>query len=153
MAARDPQRARVYAWEHEWCDWNRSTLTLREARAAVHWACDKYGIHPPAVKQHAGAAYSFSRGEPANVISFRYDQRNPAVALHEAAHYICGVLFGEVTDMADHSPEWMGVYLWLLEGYRVAPRTALYASAKAKGIRWVDTWVVSPKRLQRQRRT
>jgi len=77
MAARDPQRARVYAWEHEWCDWNRSTLTLREARAAVHWACDKYGIHPPAVKQHAGAAYSFSRGEPANVISFRYDQRNP----------------------------------------------------------------------------
>jgi hypothetical protein len=152
VAKADPQKRRIYAWEHAWADWNRTTCTLREARAVVHWACGKYGIRPPAVKQHHTMAYSESQGHPVNIISFRArDQINPAVALHEAAHHICGAIFGEDTDMADHSPEFMGVYLWLLEGYRVAPRTALHASARARGIRWVPTWVVSPKRLQRRR--
>jgi hypothetical protein len=149
--ATDPQKAKVYAWEHEWADWNRATMSLRETREVVHWACSKYGIDPPAVRQHRGTAYSYSCGAPINVISFRLDQRNPGVALHEAAHFICGALFGETTDMADHSPEWMGVYLWLLEGYRIAPRTALHASAKAKGIRWMATWAMSPKRLRRRK--
>lgn len=148
---RDPQKKRVYAWEAEWGCWNRTTVTLSEARKVVRWACDKYGVEPPAVKVHDGVEYSWSKGTPDNVISFRRDQLNPAIALHEAAHHICGVLFGEDTDMADHSPEWMGVYLWLLEGYRVAPRTALHASARAKRIRWMPTWAMSPKRLRRGR--
>lgn len=124
---------------------------MSEAREAVHWACKKYGIEPPAVRQHAGTAYSYSQGAPINVISFRKkDQVNPAVALHEAAHYICDTIFGN--KLADHSPEWMGIYLWLAEGWRLAPRAALHASARAKRIRWTATWVVSPKRLRRQRR-
>lgn len=142
----------MYAWEHDWHDWNVGSLTLREVRDVVRWACSKYGIRAPKVVQHADRHYSYSKGEPDNLISFRLDQRNPAVALHEAAHFISGAIFGEKTDMADHAPEWMGIYLWLLEGYRIAPRIALHASARARRIRWVPTWVVSPKRLQRRRK-
>lgn len=149
---KDPQRKRVYAWEGGWCDWVRSTLSLGGARAVVRWACDKYGLPCPTVVQHDGAADSFSQADGASggpLISFQRGQRNPAVALHEAAHYIHDAIFGDKG--AHHSAEWMGIYLWLLEGYRVAPRRALHASARAARLRWVATWTVSPKRLQRVR--
>lgn len=153
--ARDSQKLRVYALESQFLDWNRQTCRLKDARAAVHWACEKYGITPPRVTQHAGNAYSFSQGAPANIISFRKDQINPAVALHEAAHFICGQIFGEwptaPRDIQDHGPEFLGCYFWLLEGYRVLPRSALHSAAKAKKLRWVPTWTMSPKRLQRNR--
>ena len=142
----DPQRERVYAWENEWHDWNIGSLTLAECRAVVRWACEKYGVTPPRVEQHRDRQYSFSQG---GLISFRTDQKNAAVALHEAAHYICDQIFGDT--VAHHSPEWMGIFLWLAEGYRLAPRTALHASAKAKRIKWTATWLVSPKRLRRNR--
>lgn len=150
---KDPQRKRVYAWEGHWCDWVRNTLTLRKAQAVVRWACEKYGLRCPVIRQHDGTADSFSQadGGPGGLplISFRAsDQKNPAVALHEAAHYIHDAIFGDKG--AHHSPEWMGIYLWLLEGYRVAPRRALHASAKTARLRWVATWTVSPKRLQRK---
>lgn len=151
---KDPQRKRVYAWEGGFCDWVRSTLTLAEARAVVRWACDKYGLPCPTVSQHmhAGDSYSQADGSVTKgpLISFKAaDQKNPAVALHEAAHYIHDAIFGDKG--VHHSAEWLGIYLWLLEGYRVAPRTALLASARAARLRWVAIWTVSPKRLQRGR--
>lgn len=150
---KDPQKPRVYAWEGGFSDWVRSTMTLAEARAVVRWACDKYGLRCPVVRQHVGKQESFSQidgaefGKP--LISFqKASQRNAAVALHEAAHYIHDVIFGDKGP--HHSAEWLGIYLWLLEGYRVAPRSALHASARAARLRWVATWTVSPKRLQRR---
>ena len=143
---RDPQRERVYKWEAEFHDWNIGSLTLAECRAAIRWACEQYGITSPRVEQHRDKEYSYSKGD---LISLRLDQKNAAVSLHEAAHYICDQIFGST--VAPHSPQWMGIYLWLLEGYRVAPRVALHASAKARRIKWVQTWLVSPKRLGRRR--
>lgn len=145
--SKDPQCKAVYAWETEWADWNRGTCTLTEMREIVHWACGKYGLTPPAVKQHHTGEYSYSQGP---LISFNLTHKNPAIALHESAHYICDQIFGP--DLAHHCPEWMAVYLWLLEGWRLAPRKALHASAKARGIRWLATWLVSPKRLKRKGR-
>ena len=146
---RDAQRKRVYAWEHEFSDWNRSGYSLKECRAVVKWACDKYGLPTPRVTQHDNKSFSYCIVGEKPVISFGIDQKNAAVALHEAAHYICDRIFG--AGLEDHCPQWMGIYLWLLEGYRIAPRTALHASAKARKIRWVQTWLVSPKRLGRRR--
>jgi hypothetical protein len=142
---RDIQRDRVYSWEGDFHDWNVRSLSLREARRVIHWACDQYGLIPPSVMQHDGRALPYSQGAK---ISFNRKVVNPALALHESAHYICDEIFG--TRLAPHCPEWMAIYLWLLEGYRIAPRTALHASAKARGIRWLPTWTVSPKRLYRR---
>lgn len=140
---RDIQESKVYKWEEKWRDWNRETASLKELRELIHWACKKYGLKPPAVKQHQGTAYSYSLG---NVISFRRDQKNPAIALHETAHFICDKIFTE-ENLEDHSPEWLGIYMWLLEGARVAPRLALHSTAGAHRLRWVATWIVSPFRL------
>ena len=138
----DPQQQRVYTWEGGWIDWDSPTLTLTKAREYVHWACALYGLRPPCVKSHPGKEYSWSLGR---AISFRRSQISRATALHEVAHYICDQLFG--LDMEAHSPEWVAVYFWLLIEARVAPRTAICASAKAKRLRWVPLWQVSPKRL------
>ena len=146
---KDPQKKRVYAWEAQWFDWNRSNLTLKECRTAVKWACDHYGLPPPRVTQHHTNAYTSCTTGPKSVISFRVDQKNAASAFHEVAHYICDKIFG--FKMESHGAHWMGIYLWLLEGARIAPRTALHASARAKKIKWVQTWLVSPKRLGRRR--
>lgn len=139
---KDPQQQRAYNWEGGWADWNSHTLSLTRLREYVHWACALYGLKPPAVKAHKGNAYSWSQG---NVVSFQYSQMNRAIALHETSHYICDQVFG--LEIEGHSPEWLAVYLWLLIEAGVAPRVALCASAKAKGLRWVPLWQVSPKRL------
>lgn len=143
----DRQRRAVYAWESGWRDWNTTTMGLRRAREYVCWACDMYNLCAPRVKQHKPAAYdrSYSQGD---LISFRDDEINAAAALHEAAHYITGRIFGE--SIEGHAPEWAAVYLWLLIKARIAPRTALCASAAAKGVQWASLWSVSPKRLARR---
>lgn len=146
---KDPQQQRVYAWETDFADWNRETLTLQECRAVVAWACSKYGVKTPTVGQHTGKNWSYAIERGGRVyVSFMHEQKNPAVALHEAAHVIADAIFG--TTAQAHGPEWLGIYLWLLEGYRLVPRSALWASARAKRLRWTATWTMSPKRLRRR---
>lgn len=138
----DTQQQRVYAWEHQWVEWNVATINLKQARELIYWACDLYNVEPPTVKTHRGKAMSYSDGL---VIDFMLSHVNRAVALHEVAHHICNAIFSE--GIQNHGPEWLAVYLWLLIQARIAPRTALCASAKAAGLKWLPLWEVSPKRL------
>jgi hypothetical protein len=140
----DTQASRVYAWEYQWGDWNVDTVKLSQVRAYVRWACGLYGIRYPSVRQHdkLSCTYSWSHGRKISILE---GQNNCATALHEVAHYIGDSIFGG--DMPHHSPQWMAIYLWLLSAAKVAPKTALFASAKANGITWVPLWQVSPKRL------
>ncbi len=131
IEGKDPQKEAVYDWEGEYRDWNRKTLSLSDVRAFVHTACAYYGVPPLPVRHHTGRAYAFSSdggdsGKP--YISVPDWCMNPAVALHEAAHYITDTLFGN--ELQAHGPTWLGVYLWLLERAAVAPRSALRASMR-----------------------
>jgi hypothetical protein len=145
---RDPQCGRVYGWEESWSDWNRRTLSISGVREVVRKACRLYGLKPPAVKQHHHRQTTYSRFY---FISFRPDHNNPAIALHESAHYICDSIFGD--DLADHCPEWLGIYLWLLEEFEVAPRLALHSSIAALGLSWWPASAVSPSALRNRART
>lgn len=137
---KDPQGAAVYAWEDEWVDWNRPTLSLTEVREYVHEACRVFGVEAPVVKQHDGPAMSFSltarlsEDSVQAVVDFRIDHKNPAIALHEAAHHICTVRHPRVTQ--DHGPTWLGIYMALLMLAKVAPKEALYATARKHKLRW-----------------
>jgi hypothetical protein len=142
----DKQRHKEYAWEGEWREWNTTTMTLKVARQYVRWACELYGVKPPRVKSHTTRDCSYSQG---SLISFRTDQINCGTALHEAAHHISGAIFGDAIE--HHAPEWLAIYLWLLIEAQYCPRSALFASAAAKGLQWVPLWQVSPKRLSRGR--
>lgn len=134
---KDPQRDAVYDWEGEFRDWNRKTLPIRLVKKYVQDACAHYGLPAPTVKSHAGKAYAFYKPKDdysGEVISFPAWCQNPAVALHEAAHYIVLHHFGK--DVQDHGPIWLGVYLWLLQRAGIAPESALHPSARKWKLRW-----------------
>ena len=136
---RDPQRRSAYAWEDTWPLWHVNTHTLAECRFIIRVACKRYGIAPPAVRQHGVRSLSWCIAEE-DCISLQAagprgrGGKNVPTALHEAAHYIAFKLFGY--RIQDHGPTWLGVYLWLLAAARVAPRVALNASARAAGLKW-----------------
>lgn len=130
----DPQCKAVYEWEDSWLDWNRESLTLAEVRRWVALACRAFRMPPPPVRQHAGNATTFALSD-GSLISFNHVHKNPAIALHEAAHYICDRMF-EGKKLHSHGPTWLGIYMLLLETARIAPKTALYATARAHGLRW-----------------
>lgn len=102
-----------------------------------------YGVKAPRVKTHSGAEWSFYDPDNA-VISMQYDQMNTEIALHEAAHAIvfltCKQEADEESDdyFEDHGAEFLGVLLYLLHEFGVAPLVALTASARDAGLRFIS---------------
>jgi hypothetical protein len=136
----DPRREAVYEWEDAWYDWGANTCSLTHCRALIATACAHFKVEPPRVKQHNKASLSYCI-PTAGIISLQAvgsrpgrGGKNPATALHEAAHYIAHRKYGE--RIQDHGPTFLGVYMWLLEEAKVAPRVALHASARSHGLRW-----------------
>jgi hypothetical protein len=144
----DRQKHAVDAWEKGWADWHRRTLTLPESRKLVRRACVRYGLKPPAVRAVHGES---TRCIHPDVILLLPDHHNPASVLHETAHYVCDWIFGDDTE--DHCAEWLGIYLVLLEEFKVAPPEALYASAHAQRLQWWPASAVSPAALRARART
>lgn len=135
----DPQREDLYRWEETWGPWNFNSLTLTECREWIEFACRLYDVEPPRVRQHRTRELSWCHIKM-GVISLQGGKhryrggRNVSQALHEVAHWIVFKLFDDRPQ--DHGPTFLGVYMWLLEAARVAPRIALHASARAHGLRW-----------------
>ena len=128
----DPQREAVYEWETEFRDWNRQTMKLPEVREYVRTACAHYKLEAPPVRPLSGKQYAYCMGDGAHM-GFSEWCRNPAIALHESAHFITLNLAPKAQD---HGPTWLGIYMWLLEAAGVAPVEALAASARKHGLRW-----------------
>lgn len=128
----DPQRERVYEWETEFADWNRKTMTLPEVRAYVSTSCAHYGLEAPPVRPLPGKQYAYCMGD-GDHMGFSEWCRNPAIALHESSHFIVLKLSPK---SQDHGPTWLGIYMWLLEEARIAPASALTASARKHGLKW-----------------
>lgn len=160
MPVPDPQKERLYRWEGKWKDWNRKTVSLKEARSFVHTGCAYYGVAPPRVVSHGGRGLSFyqanhaitttsrAAGKFKSIISFNREYGlNIPTALHEAAHAISATLLP--WEMADHDPRFVGVYMWLLIKAKVAPRTALETSLEAAGVKWIGPQV-SPRYLEKK---
>lgn len=138
--AADPNKEAVYEWEDDWYDWSSNTCSLKECRRLILWACKAYGVDPPVVKQHHKRTYSWSM-PAAGVISLQAKGakpgrggKNPATALHEAAHHIVYAIFSDRPQ--DHGPTFLGIYMWLLTEARVAPEVALHSSARARNLKW-----------------
>jgi len=135
----DPQKEAVYSWEDAWEPWCRNSLTLTQCRDWIESACRLYDVPAPRVRQHRSREFSWCH-IGLGVISIQGGKRdaqggrNCATALHEAAHWIVFTLFGEQPQ--DHGPTFLGVYMWLLENSRIAPRSALHGSARHYGLKW-----------------
>ncbi len=142
MDPADPQKAALYAWEDTWGPWNYNALTLTECRAYIEEACRLYDVPPPRVRQHRSNEYSWCH-VVMGIISLQGGAhrarggRNASQCLHEAAHWIVHKKWGDKPQ--DHGPTFLGVYLWLMTEARLAPATALHASARAHGLSWRST--------------
>lgn len=151
--ALDPQKHALYAWEDAWGDWNRQSLTLTEIRRLVRKASRLYGVKPPAVTAHTGRMWTTYYPDTASV-TFERSQRNTAVALHEAAHHILFALCRQEAEedsdghFEDHGREFLGIYLYLLNHFAVAPLVALTASARAAGLRFIPVPGSAPEQLR-----
>lgn len=134
----DPQQKRVYAWEREWIDWNTNTLSIQQCRQIIEQACELFGVDPPTVRSHKGRYWSWQQEDLIDLQdsgddSPGYGQMNKAVALHEAAHYIHWKRGGRGQT---HGPTWLGIYMHLLQKFRVAPWLALWVTASVRKLKW-----------------
>lgn len=137
----DPWRDRLYAFEGDWPSFNTGSLTLDGCRRMHANACEAFNVAPIPIRQHEGRKMSYQFTDPtrpgSEYISLRLDHKNPAVVLHETAHYIRTKLGSWWAP--DHGPAFQGVYFWLLARAEIAPREALRASARTHGIRWAES--------------
>lgn len=134
----------VYAWEHRWWDFNHQGITLREARHWVRWACRRFSVKPPVVRMAEKLSRRHTTFYQEGAIHFQRRHLNVAVALHEAAHHIQDVILPKET--AEHGPAWLGCYLLLLATCAHWPKTAIYESAKADGMTWLQPHSTRPRR-------
>lgn len=153
----DSQQNAVYAWERRFRAWNLATDSQARIRRLIRWAERLYRV-PPMEIQFRTANKSRGRWLPSTyyahrVVAFRPNHVNPSIALHETAHAITHHLFGwDPPGMEAHGPQWLGIYMCLLERAKVAPRSALEASAREHGLKWVGPGWVGPTKIRRRYR-
>lgn len=131
--ASDPQAQKCYEWTFEWLDWNRKVSTLAECRKIVGKVARAYGISKPPVSSAPQTRRYSAYSEEEHTISLVPSHQNVAVTLHEAAHMVVHNCFRKAQD---HGPTFLGIFLDLLDQYGVAPKAALYASARKAGLKW-----------------
>lgn len=163
---RDEQQAAVYGWEDSWADWNRATATKAALRKTIRRAERWYRVRPVTAiwfpKRNRGATPDRRTMGKGRKLSTWYDpnvhdiwirprHRNHATTLHEVAHSICDTLFGDAP-LQIHGPIWLSIYLNLLIAHKVAPRTALLASAREAGLKWAPLGKTHPHRIRRSYR-
>jgi hypothetical protein len=145
---KDSQVKRVYAWEKEWPTWNKATISEEECVKIIQDACAAYGVPCPHIKfprRLLGESY-FDPNDQTLLLRKRH--RNVAICLHEAAHaihdYICGDAPHEI-----HGPEFVAIYLYLLNRAEVASMTALIESAKAYNVAFLPLKTHTPRQIRK----
>jgi hypothetical protein len=132
------QRTKIYEWEGAWLEWNLNSITLAQCRSIVRSACRLFGVRAPTVVQHKRASYSFYDPNKHQISMQAVGKRgrggkNRACVLHEAAHAI--IHFKKPT-VLDHGAYFASVYVLLLAKAKIAPLSALTASAAEFGIKF-----------------
>lgn len=153
----DTQAKQAYAWQHSWLHWNYKSSSDREIRIAIRQAESYYKIPKIKIKlftknknsegedQNSYYIYSGYYGNPR--IELRPYHQNIPIALHEVAHAICGSIFRDTVE--NHGKEWLGVFMYLLEKEGIAPVSALHASAREFGLKWVSAEKIGPKMIRK----
>lgn len=128
----DRQGKRVYKWEQSWGQFTEQTLSRDGVREWAKWAYRKFGFLR--VPRIIFDDKSFSEYKPdGDFLSFTHSHRNIGIVLHEVSHAITTRMYGVTVE--DHGPEFMGVYLYLLEASGEFPKHAMTDSAKRAKLR------------------
>ncbi len=138
---RDPQSSRVYVMERHYvgvCVYH--TVTKANLQIVADHVCRYYRVEPVKIDTYvdtrAGADMSicwWSEDENGHhdthkiVLNRAKHGANVTCLLHELAHHIVHSIY---VNIEGHGPEFVGVYMHLLDKYRVMPSCAFRALAK-----------------------
>lgn len=143
----DTQAKKVYKWQWQWVEFNRDNrLSKKDIRGWLAWACKKLRMRPVRMKiKLLGKKAKYSYFDPDQYeLGFIPTHRNVPTVLHEIAHYIAFRLYGKT--VASHGPEFMGIFLYLLELSGQWPLGVVYGSARKAGLE-IDG--AQPRKLKR----
>jgi len=131
----DPQAEQVYDLEAEINgSWTWSSATTKNLEALLLTVCKYYGVEAPKfkvvnTKEVAETAYY---AEELIVLNRRREGANGMVLLHEAAHYLVDCFYA---DVENHGPEFVAIYMHLLDEYRYLPHRCFRMMAKIHRLR------------------
>jgi hypothetical protein len=131
----DPQRELLYKMEREFIGQAlHHTVPTKELRATLKHACSYYGVPLPKFKVVNADERTFGWTSYTTIVLNRgYHGANTVTLLHELAHWIVD---HKVHDRVEaHRPQFVGVYMHLLDKYRVLPSAGFRSLAKKWGIR------------------
>lgn len=145
----DSQRSRAYAWESSFRSFNENNVPRRRLRRLIRDAERRYRVPPVKItfrervrraKRYAKIASEYAPDDHSIVLG--WNDHNYGIALHETAHAIVDHILGY--ELEPHGPQWLGVYMWLLDWAKVAPRSALEESARVHGLSWAPPGKIGP---------
>ena len=125
----DPQRRRCYHMERKFDGGTIGTKTDRQTlQSIVTHACNKYKVEPPRLvvgrKKEKVIGYC---DEDHIYLNSWFHGQNTHTLLHELAHWMVQSMFDEYEN---HGPEFMAIYMHLLDAYRLLPEWAFKRYAR-----------------------
>lgn len=137
---RDPQAEVVYLLEGE--EFRRLFYGSRMKRADARKLADQMarwcGVPPVTLKWAHWTKKGNTATQTKDVLTVNLDKAQwvPALLAHEVAHWVCDNKYEKVQD---HGPEWLAVYIQILDHYRIVPQCAMKLMCKKYGLR-VAKW-------------
>ena len=131
---RDPQRSRVYAWEDAVvAPRDPSAIPYEQAQMLVDgvWLAEQL-LYPPRVAPLSGQARRTWATGSRTTIRLPQDRPTPTyVILHEVAHALSSTVDG---DSDAHGPDYVGLYMGLLDRRLRIPMPLLMFTAGQQGV-------------------
>lgn len=133
----DPQRDNVYWFEAEingwWCF---SSATTKELQSLLIMICKYYGVDVPrfrVIRNRESSDAGWWDHDRDEIVLNRYREgANAGVLVHETAHYLVDCFY---TDVESHGPEFVAIYMHLLDNYRLLPNKCFRLLAKRYRLR------------------
>lgn len=133
----DPQCDSVYWLEAEingW--WAFSSATTKELQSLLIMVCKYYGVDVPRFRviRNRGCAFAgwYDHDRDEIVLNRCREGANAGVLVHETAHYLVDCFY---TDVENHGPEFVAIYMHLLDNYRLLPHRCFRLLAKTQRLR------------------
>jgi len=142
----DPQREEAYRWERKFYGtlFNHEMKPRALHKMARHMA-ESYGVRKPRllVKRIGREGRIMAMADGQDSIEVNHDMAffTAHLVAHEMAHVVCHA-YGVMEP--PHGPTWLGVYLWLMDKYKILPLCASMPSARKAGLKFKHPNKVKP---------
>lgn len=130
----DPQRRRCYHMERKFDGGSIFSRTDRKClEDLVTHACRKYRVDRPTLVVGRSKEKLMGYADDEKIyLNAAFHGQNTMTLLHEIAHWVVDKQFEE---HHNHGPEFMCIYMQLLDAYRVLPAFAFRRLAKEAGLK------------------